>query len=224
VFVGGRCIIFSALLGTSGSGKLKARDDAKLYNTDKERTLYTLQDESYFNLAREATDAGMCVDLFACTHQYIDMSTNGAITAITGGSVFYHPRFSSATDGERLHYEFLRLMTTRLGMQAVMRARVSKGVSISDYFGNYTRKSPTDIEVGGVDSDKAFTIMLKHDEKLKEEVPVQLQFGMLYVDQLGRRLIRVFNVIARVSGSVMAIFRDADVNTIANVYAKRSLV
>ncbi len=51
-----------------GAGKLKMRDDAKLYNTDKERSLYTMADESYFNLAREATDAGLAVDIFAATH------------------------------------------------------------------------------------------------------------------------------------------------------------
>lgn len=57
-------------------------------------------------------------------------------------------------------------------MQAVMRARVSNGLSVSEYFGNYTRKNPTDMEVGGLDSDKAFTVLMKHEEKLKEENPV----------------------------------------------------
>ena len=53
-----------------------------------------------------------------------------------------------------------------------MRARVSTGLSVAEYFGNYTRKNPTDIEVGGLDADKAFTVLIKHDEKLKEENPV----------------------------------------------------
>jgi protein transport protein SEC24 len=92
------------------------RDDPKLYNTDKERSLYTMLDESYFNLAREATNAGMAVDIFACTHQYFDISSTGAICAVTGGQVYYHPRFSSAVDGERLHYQFMRIMTNRMGM------------------------------------------------------------------------------------------------------------
>jgi protein transport protein SEC24 len=61
-----------------------------------------------------------------------------------------------------------------MGMQAVMRARVSTGLSVNDYYGNYTRRSPTDIEVGGLDSDKAFTVVLKHDEKLKEENPMYI--------------------------------------------------
>ncbi len=117
----------------------------------------------------------------------------------------------------------MRLMTMKLGMQAVMRARVSTGLSVSDYFGNYTRKSPTDIEVGGLDCDKAFTVVVKHDEKLKEENPMYLQFAMLYVNNSGQRMIRVFNTMAQVSSNVMNIFRSADVNTVANVYAKRAL-
>ena len=68
MFEGGRAIIFSTLLGSMGAKKLAMRDDAKLYNTDKERSLYTMQDESYFELARDATDAGMAIDIFACTY------------------------------------------------------------------------------------------------------------------------------------------------------------
>lgn len=68
MFIGGRAVIFSTLLGTLGAKPLTMRDDAKLYNTDKERSLYTMQDESYFDLAREAADAGMAIDIFACTH------------------------------------------------------------------------------------------------------------------------------------------------------------
>jgi protein transport protein SEC24 len=63
-----------------------------------------------------------------------------------------------------------------------MRARVSTGLAVNEYFGNYTRRSPTDIEAGGVDCDKTFTVVLKHEEKLKEENPMYLQFAMLYVD------------------------------------------
>lgn len=77
-----------------------------------------------------------------------------------------------------------------------MRARVSAGLTVSEYFGNYTRKNPTDIEVGGVDSDKSFTVLIKHDEKLKEENPVYMQFAMLYVNASGQRKIRVFNACA----------------------------
>ena len=174
MFIGGRAVIFSTLLGALGAKKLAMRDDAKLYNTDKERSLYTMQDESYFDLARESADAGMAIDIFACTHQYFDIATHGAISAITGGSIYYHPRFSSETDGERLHFQFLRIMTRKIGMQAHMRARVSKGLSVSDYYGNYKRASPTDIAVGGIDCDKAFTVFIKHDEKLKEETPMYM--------------------------------------------------
>ena len=223
MFVGGRAVVFSTLLGTLGAGKLKNRDDPKLYNTDKERQLYTLADESYLHLAKEATDSGLALDIFACTHQYFDVASNGAIAAITGGNVYYHPRFSSETDGERLHFQFLRIMTRKIGMQAIMRARVSTGLSVEEYYGNYTRKNPTDIEVGGLDSDKAFTVLIKHDEKLKEENPIFMQFAMLYVNSNSKRMIRVFNACAAVSSNIMNIFRSSDVNTIANVLAKRAL-
>jgi len=68
MFVGGRAVIFSTQLGSVGAKKLTMRDDAKLYNTDKERSLYTMQDESYFELARDTSDAGLAIDIFACTH------------------------------------------------------------------------------------------------------------------------------------------------------------
>ena len=103
-----------------------------------------------------------------------------------------------------------------------MRARVSKGLSVSDYFGNYKRASPTDISVGGIDCDKAFTVFIKHDERLKEETPMFMQFAMLYVNTSNQRMIRVFNAYANVSSNVMNIFKSADCNTIANALAKRA--
>lgn len=53
-----------------------------------------------------------------------------------------------------------------------MRMRVSKGLSVSDYYGNYKRASPTDIGVGGLDCDKSFTVFMRHEEKLNAATPV----------------------------------------------------
>ena len=44
-----------------------------------------------------------------------------------------------------------------------------------EYFGSFLKKNQTDMEFGAIDSSKAVTVEMQHDEKLKEGDPVHIQ-------------------------------------------------
>ncbi|NXU59673.1 SC24C protein, partial [Turnix velox] len=90
----GKLFIFHTSLPIAEApGKLKNRDDKKLVNTDKEKTLFQPQTSFYNNLAKDCVAQGCCVDLFLFPNQYLDVATLGVVTYQTGGSIYKYAYF-----------------------------------------------------------------------------------------------------------------------------------
>jgi len=51
--VGGRILVFSSSINSIGAGALTMRDDPKLYNTDKEKTIMVPATEHFTKLGQE---------------------------------------------------------------------------------------------------------------------------------------------------------------------------
>jgi protein transport protein SEC24 len=67
--------IFLTSLPTIGPGGLKQREDTKLYNTEKESTLFNPADPWYRQVAEECSLAGIGINMFLFPSQYIDVAT-----------------------------------------------------------------------------------------------------------------------------------------------------
>ena len=76
-----------------GFGKLKKRDETKLMGTDKERTLYNIENNEYYKLGKYCLEQRISVDLFVFNNDYYDLSSIGYLSSITGGSIYYYPTF-----------------------------------------------------------------------------------------------------------------------------------
>ncbi|CAD7675689.1 unnamed protein product [Nyctereutes procyonoides] len=110
-------------------GKLKNRDDRKLINTDKEKTLFQPQTGAYQTLAKECVAQGCCVDLFLFPNQYVDVATLSVVPQLTGGSVYKYACFQVENDQERFLSDLRRDVQKVVGFDAVMRVRTSTGQS-----------------------------------------------------------------------------------------------
>ena len=221
---GGRVLLFTSGLGTLGLLKLASRDDTRLYNTEKENTLYIPQSNAIYELARDCSTAGITIDVFACAAQpYLDISSIYPLVTITCGDLHYYPHFSPF-DAEKMHFTIARILTRPQAFQVLMRARCSNGLTVDSYIGHYNRKGATDMEAAILDSDKAFTVLLKHEEKLKEGGEYYLQCAMLHTSLVGQRMIRVSNTVVRASAQVGNLYAVADVNTVHNVLMKMQLM
>ena len=216
---GGRLIVFSTQLGTVGKHQLPMRNDPKAYNTDKEKLMYQSRPE-YTTLGQECVNEDLCVDVFVCASSYVDVASLGSMCSQTGGDLYLYPGFTLGADAERLHYQLVRILTRVQGFQVVMRARVSNGLAVETYLGKYRRRGPIEMEASCVDSDKSIAIVLKHDEKLQPDTHVYLQCVILYTNQFGQKMLRIFNGIMLATSYIGNVIKSGDSDCLANLISK----
>ncbi|XP_066476323.1 protein transport protein Sec24C isoform X1 [Tiliqua scincoides] len=217
----GKLFIFHTSLPIAEApGKLKNRDDKKLINTDKEKTLFQPQTGFYSNLAKECVAQGCCVDLFLFPNQYLDVATLGVVPYQTGGSIYKYAYFQVETDQERFLNDLRRDVQKVVGFDAVMRVRTSTGIRATDFFGAFYMSNTTDVELAGLDSDKTITVEFKHDDKLSEDSGALLQCAVLYTSCAGQRRLRIHNLSLNCCTQLADLYRNCETDTLINFLAK----
>ena len=226
--------------------------------------MFTVQDPFYRVSAEECVEAGIGINLFLFPSQYIDAATlgeqfrlfsslqeeltvelcAGVLPSLTGGDLFFHPRFDPVRDGKLLREEIGRVVKRETAYSVTMRIRCSNGelslalasgvtklrsrsiftgLRISDHFGNFFQRNITDLEFGTLDADKAIAARIKHESKLDEKTDAYFQCAALYTSSTGQRRVRVHNIAVPVTSLVNNVFRYADMDTTIAVIAKESI-
>ncbi|KAM9011504.1 protein transport protein Sec24C isoform 2-T2 [Guaruba guarouba] len=217
----GKLFIFHTSLPIAEApGKLKNRDDKKLINTDKEKTLFQPQTSFYNNLAKDCVTQGCCVDLFLFPNQYLDVATLGVVTYQTGGSIYKYAYFQLETDQDRFLNDLRRDVQKEVGFDAVMRVRTSTGIRATDFFGAFYMSNTTDVEMAGLDCDKTITVEFKHDDKLSEDSGALLQCALLYTSCAGQRRLRIHNLSLNCCTQLADLYRNCETDTLINYLAK----
>lgn len=217
----GKLFIFHTSLPIAEApGKLKNRDDKKLINTDKEKTLFQPQTSFYNNLAKDCVAQGCCVDLFLFPNQYLDVATLGIVTYQTGGSIYKYAYFQLETDQDRFLNDLRRDVQKEVGFDAVMRVRTSTGIRATDFFGAFFMSNTTDVEMAGLDCDKTITVEFKHDDKLSEDSGALLQCALLYTSCAGQRRLRIHNLSLNCCTQLADLYRNCETDTLINYLAK----
>ncbi|XP_054359549.1 protein transport protein Sec24C isoform X1 [Pongo pygmaeus] len=201
-------------------GKLKNRDDRKLINTDKEKTLFQPQTGAYQTLAKECVAQGCCVDLFLFPNQYVDVATLSVVPQLTGGSVYKYACFQVENDQERFLSDLRRDVQKVVGFDAVMRVRTSTGIRAVDFFGAFYMSNTTDVELAGLDGDKTVTVEFKHDDRLNEDSGALLQCALLYTSCAGQRRLRIHNLALNCCTQLADLYRNCETDTLINYMAK----
>ncbi|KAG7266741.1 hypothetical protein CRUP_025060 [Coryphaenoides rupestris] len=233
----GKLFIFHSSMPTAEApGKLKNRDDKKLVNTDKEKTLFHPVKGVYESLSKECVAQGCSVDLFLFPSQYLDMATMGHVPAHTGGSVYKYSNFQVETDGEHFlrdlrkdvnHRFNLSLGTSYLSAPQLLKSRrflfcsfFPAGFRATDFFGAIYMNNTTDVEMAAVDCDKAITVELKHDDALNEETGAFIQCALLYTTTGGQRRLRVHNLSLKCSSQLSELFKSCETDSLINFFSK----
>ncbi|NXB27423.1 SC24C protein, partial [Eulacestoma nigropectus] len=217
----GKLFIFHTSLPIAEApGKLKNRDDRKLINTDKEKTLFQPQTSFYNNLAKDCVAQGCCVDLFLFPNQYLDVATLGVVPYQTGGSIYKYAFFQLETDQYRFLNDLRRDVQKEVGFDAVMRVRTSTGIRATDFFGAFYMSNTTDVEMAGLDCDKTITVEFKHDDKLSEDSGALLQCALLYTSCAGQRRLRIHNLSLNCCTQLADLYRNCETDTLINYLAK----
>ncbi|NXK91719.1 SC24C protein, partial [Formicarius rufipectus] len=217
----GKLFIFHTSLPIAEApGKLKNRDDRKVINTDKEKTLFQPQTNFYNNLAKDCVAQGCCVDLFLFPNQYLDVATLGVVPYQTGGSIYKYAYFQLETDQDRFLNDLRRDVQKEVGFDAVMRVRTSTGIRATDFFGAFYMSNTTDVEMAGLDCDKTITVEFKHDDKLSEDSGALLQCALLYTSCAGQRRLRIHNLSLNCCTQLADLYRNCETDTLINYLAK----
>uniref|UniRef100_A0A8C7ZHX6 SEC24 homolog D, COPII coat complex component n=1 Tax=Oryzias sinensis TaxID=183150 RepID=A0A8C7ZHX6_9TELE len=217
----GKLFIFQSLMPTAEApGKLKNRDDKKLVNTDKEKTLFQPQKGVYEQLCKDCVVQGCCVDLFLFPNQYLDLATMADVPSHTGGSVYKYNNFQMETDGEHFLADLRKSVQKHIGFDAIMRVRTSTGFRATDFFGAIHMNNTTDVEMAAVDCDKAVTVEFKHDDALSEESGALIQCALLYTNISGQRRLRVHNLSLNCSSQLSELYKSCETDSLINFFAK----
>ncbi|WVF67842.1 hypothetical protein IAT40_002603 [Kwoniella sp. CBS 6097] len=208
--IGGQVNLFLSGLLTHGAGALQPREDPTVYNTDKEKALFSPASSFWREISDELAEAGVGVNIFMFPEVYSDIASVGAMSATTGGEVFFHPKFQPVRDRDTLQNEIKSIITRETAYNAMSRTRCSVGLRVSDHLGNFYQRAATDLEFGALDSQKSFVAVLKHEGRLDDRQPAYVQVATLYTSSSGERRVRCLNMSFVVTSMIGNVFKFAD--------------
>ncbi|KAG5179019.1 Sec23/Sec24 trunk domain-containing protein [Tribonema minus] len=221
--LGGKMVVFCANLPSLGEAKLKHRENPRMLGTDKEHLMLKPDEPWYQNKAQDFSKLQICVDLFLCGAQYMDVATLFQLPSKTGGQLFYYPGFNVQRDGVKLQAELTRVLTRATAFEAVMRVRATRGLRMSNFYGNYFIRGTDLLALPNCTPDSVFGVEFAYDEQVLVASVISIQAALLYTTSTGERRIRVHNVALPVKTVCQEIFNSVSIDALCNLVAKQAL-
>ncbi|XP_026183967.1 protein transport protein Sec24A [Mastacembelus armatus] len=219
---GGRMSIFQTQLPNLGVGALQSREDPNQRASAKDVQHLSPATDFYKKLALDCSGQQVAVDLFLLSAQYCDLASLGCISRYSAGSVYYYPSYHhchNPAQVERFQKDLKRYITRKIGFEAVMRIRCTKGLSIHTFHGNFFVRSTDLLSLPNVNPDAGFAVQMSIEENLDDMQIVSFQAALLYTSSKGERRIRVHTLCLPVVNSLTDIFSGADVQAITGLLA-----
>uniref|UniRef100_A0A915CY19 Uncharacterized protein n=1 Tax=Ditylenchus dipsaci TaxID=166011 RepID=A0A915CY19_9BILA len=164
----------------------------------------------YKRLALECTGKQIGVDLFVMGERHVDISTLSEVAKFSSGSVYHFPGYHfirQQTEVKRFQKLLSRYLIRKLGLEAVLRIRCSKGLSLHTFHGSFL-------------CDSAVGVQIQLEESLSQQHTVCFQAALLYTSTRGDRRIRVHTLCVPVLSDFSTIFHYFDVKAAVSLLAK----
>lgn len=106
----------------------------------------------------------------------------------SGGCIYHLPLFrgSKPQHAETLDRILRRYITRKIGFEAVMRIRCTRGLSIHTFHGNFFVRSTDLLSLPNVNPDAGFGMQISIEENLSDVQNVCFQAALLYTSSKGR--------------------------------------
>lgn len=221
--VGGKMCVFQSIMPNIGDGALKPRENQQLMGTPNEVKLLRPETAWYKDTAIEFSRQQISVDMFLFPYQYMDLAALGELPKLTSGNMFSYVMFNYEKDGQRFEEQLNKTLTQATAFEAVMRIRCTKGMRISNFYGNFYIRGTDLMALPNVNSDSVFAFDLVHDEQNVASTYVTVQAALLYTSSEGQRRIRVMTQAIPVTSIGSELFRELDVNTTCNLLCKQGV-
>ncbi|KAL2077699.1 hypothetical protein ACEWY4_027203 [Coilia grayii] len=223
---GGRVSVFQTQLPTLGAGALQSREDPNQRSSTKGVQHLGPATDFYKKLALDCSGQQIGVDLFLLSSQYSDMATLACVSKYSAGSIFYYPTFHhvhNPAQRDKFQKDLQRYLTRKIGFEAVMRIRCTKGLSIHTFHGNFFVRSTDLLSLANVNPDSGFAVQMSIEESLADTSLACFQAALLYTSSKGKRRIRVHTLCLPVVSQLSDVFAGADVQAITCLLANMAI-
>uniref|UniRef100_A0A8C6VG50 SEC24 homolog B, COPII coat complex component n=1 Tax=Naja naja TaxID=35670 RepID=A0A8C6VG50_NAJNA len=227
---GGRVTVFQTQLPSVGTGYLHSREDPNQRSSTKVVQHLGPATDFYKKLALDCSGQQTAVDLFLLSSQYSDLASLACMSKYSAGCVYYYPSFHhihNPVQTEKLQKDLKRYFTRKIGFEAVMRIRCTKGLSIHTFHGNFFVRSTDLLSLANINPDAGFAVQMSIEENLIDTSLVCFQTALLYTSSKGERRIRVHTLCLPIVASLRDVYAGADVQAIicllANMAVDRSV-
>ncbi|KAF5301407.1 hypothetical protein FQA39_LY02136 [Lamprigera yunnana] len=221
---GGRITVFQSTLPTLGPGALSVREDPNQRAGIEVHHLNPAND-FYKRLALECSGQQIAVDLFIINSQYVDLATISGISRFSGGCIHHFPLFKASRilHAETFERNLKRYLTRKIGFEAVMRIRCTRGLSIHTFHGNFFVRSTDLLSLPNVNPEAGFGMQVSIDENLSDLHTVCFQAALLYTSSKGERRIRVHTLCVPIASTLPDVLASADQQCIVGLLAKMAV-
>lgn len=221
---GGRVTVFQTCLPNHGPGALQSREDPNNRSSKDVAHLGPATD-FYKRLALDCSAQQIAVDLFLLNSQYCDLATISGISKFSGGCMHHIPLYCESKPQlvKTLQKCFERYLTRKVGFEAVMRVRCTRGLAIHTFHGNFFVRSTDLLSLPNVNPDAGFGMQITYEESLAECKSVCFQAALLYTSSKAERRIRVHTLCIPVTGSLSEVMYSADSQCIVGLLAKMAV-
>lgn len=222
--LGGKVISLIASPPTVGEGKIEPRPEGKDLGTARESELLRPQNGWYKNMAAESSRNQIAFDTVFIGQQPMGVSTVACLARYTGGAILHYPSFMAARkpEVERFSQELSSHLAGKSALEAVLRVRVSKGLRISSYYGNFFLRSMDLLTLPNALPDQSYAVDVEIDEALTAPL-AYFQTALLHTTSYGERRIRVSTLALPVTDNIHTIFHHADQIAIASLLSKKAV-
>ena len=221
--IGGKMCVFQSVLPGLGDGMLKPRDNPRAMGTPEEVKLIRPASSWYKDTAIEFSRAQISVDMYLFPYQYIDCASLAELPKHTAGTMRTYVAFNPETDGPKFESELCRGLTRPTAFEAVMRIRCTKGMRISNFYGNFFIRGNDLLALPNCSSDSVYAFDIVHDEPSVNSTAITVQTALLYTSSEGERRIRVLTQALPVSSLISDLVSSIDTNAMCNVLSKQAL-
>jgi len=221
--VGGKMLVFQSMQPNAGDGSLLPRENPAMMGTSSEVKLLRRESEWYKDTAVEFSRQQISVNMFLFPYSYIDMASLGDLPKYSSGDLHSYVMFNAEKDGPRFEEQLNKTLTTETAFEAVMRTRVTKGMKISNYYGNFFIRGTDLMALPNVNPDSVFGFDLVHDGENLASNYVTIQSALLYTNGQGQRRIRVMTQAFPTTTLTSELANGVDVFATCNLLAKQAI-
>jgi protein transport protein SEC24 len=214
---GGKIVSLLAGCPSMGEGRLRSREDPKLFHTPKENTLTHPATEWYKQRALACSNAHISCDLIVIASQSVDLASLVPLARYTGGHVLQ----ATNTNRAVLHRDVTRCLTRTFGFEAVFRIRNPPQLGTINFFGHFYVRGNDMLALPVSDSDSAYTIQFNLQTSLSGTLYAQT--ALLYTSQARERRIRVFTFPIETTASLARVYNQANPYAMAVVLCKSAV-